>query len=81
MLSGTGAEFLIEGSVPSGTASVWVNDYKLQLYTAGKTFFNYIASTGLNTLKRGSNTYEIIIRDTEGKILDRVTYTIILSVQ
>src|SRR3989338_3497052 len=80
-LSGTGAEFLIEGNVPSGTASVWVNDYKLQLYTAGKTFFNYIASTGLNTLKRGSNTYEIIIRDTEGKILDRVTYTIILSVQ
>lgn len=79
-LSGTGAEFLIEGNVSSGTASVWVNDYKLQLYTAGKTFFNYIASTGLNTLKRGSNTYDIVTRDKDGNILDRLTYTINLQV-
>lgn len=80
VLSGTGAEFLIEGNVSSGTASVWVNDYKLQLYTAGKTFFNYIASTGLNTLKRGSNTYDIVTRDKDGNILDRLTYTINLQV-
>lgn len=79
-LTGTGAEFLIEGNVPTGTASIWVNDYKLQLYTAGKTFFNYIASTGLNTLKRGTNTYDIITRDKDGNILDRLTYTIILKV-
>lgn len=81
VLSGTGAEFLIEGNVPTGTVSVWVNDYKLQLYSAGKTFFNYIASTKLNTLKRGTNTYDIVARDKDGNILDRVLYTIVLSVE
>lgn len=81
VLTGTGAEFLIEGNVPTGTASVWVNDYKLQLFAAGKSFFNYIASTSLNTLKRGTNTYDIITRDKDGTILDRTTYTIILKVE
>jgi hypothetical protein len=79
ILSGTGAEFLIEGNVPAGTTSVWVNDYKLQLYSAGKTFFNYIASTSLTTLKRGTNTYDIVSRDKDNNILDRITYTIILN--
>lgn len=78
-LAGTGAEFLIEGNVPAGTATVWVNDYKLQLYAAGKTFFNYIASTALNTVKRGTNAYDIIARDKDGNILDRLTYTIFLT--
>ncbi|TSC57648.1 MAG: Uncharacterized protein Greene041662_916 [Candidatus Peregrinibacteria bacterium Greene0416_62] len=79
VLTSTGAEFLIEGNVPAGTASVWVNDYKLQLYSPGKGFFNYIASTRLNTLRRGENPYVIITRDKEGNILDRVQYTIVLS--
>ena len=78
-LTGTGAEFLIEGNVPPGTASVWVNDYKLQLYAPGKLFFNYIAGTRLNTLKRGENPYVIVARDKEGNILDRLQYTIVLS--
>lgn len=78
-LTGTGAEFLIEGNVPAATASVWVNDYKLQLYTPGKGFFNYIASTALNTLKRGENPYVIVARDKDGNILDRLQYTIMLS--
>ncbi|MBM3230757.1 hypothetical protein FJZ28_00335 [Candidatus Peregrinibacteria bacterium] len=69
-------DFLIEGIVPERTASVWVNGYKLQLYTAGKTFFNYIASTDLFTLKRGRNVYRIVARDAENKILDTVTYTV-----
>lgn len=75
--SGTDAiEFLIEGTVPAGTNSVWVNGYKLQLYEIGKLYWNYIASTKLNTMKRGENAYEIVARDADGKILDRFTYVI-----
>ncbi len=79
ILSGTGLELLIEGTVPSGTTSVWVNNYQLKLFKAGKTFFNYIASTSLSTLKRGENPYEIITRDKDGKILDRLLYTITVT--
>ncbi len=72
-------EFLIEGTVPQGTQSVWVNDYRLQLFSSGKTYWNYIASTKLNTMKRGTNTYTIVARDSENRILDRFTYTIEFS--
>ena len=78
-LSGTGVEFLIEGTVPQGTHSVWVNEYQLQLYTPGKLFFNYIASTKLQTLKRGTNTYTIVARDKAGQVLDRMEYVIKLT--
>lgn len=72
----TGSEFLIEGSTPAETASVWVNDYQLQLYTPGKTFWNYIASVELKTLKAGTNTYTVVTRNSEGKILDKLVYTV-----
>lgn len=82
----TGTEFatselenLIEGNVPAETDSVWVNGYKLRLFEPGKGFFNYIASTDLNTLKRGRNTYEIIARSDSGHILDKVEYVITLQ--
>ncbi len=69
-------EILIEGTVPEATASVWVNDYRLQLFKKGATSWNYIASTELRTMKRGRNAYEVIARNSEGKVLDRLTYTI-----
>lgn len=72
----TGSAFLIEGSTPSDTASVWVNGYKLRLYTPGKTFWNYIADPALGTLKRGVNTYRINARNAKGEILDTTTYTV-----
>ncbi len=72
----TGSEFLIEGLTPSDTASVWVNDYQLQLYAPGKTFWNYIASVALKTLKTGKNVYTIVTRNSDGKILDRLEYTV-----
>ena len=78
-LTGTGLELLIEGTVPPGTTGVWVNGYQLKLFKAGKTFFNYIASTSLNTLKRGENPYEVITRDKDGNILDRLIYTITVT--
>ncbi len=72
----TGSELLIEGSAPAGSASIWVNDYKLRLYEAGKPGWNYIASVELGTMKKGSNTYTITARDAEQKIIDKMTYTI-----
>ncbi|MBI3331490.1 FecR domain-containing protein [Candidatus Peregrinibacteria bacterium] len=72
----TGSEFLIEGTTVPQTASVWVNDYKLQLYAPGKTFWNYIASAALNTMKPGKNVYAIVTRNAEGKILDKMEYTV-----
>lgn len=77
--STTDKEFLIEGSVPTEAASVWVNGYKLQLYEQGKLFFNYIASTDLATLRRGRNVYRIVIRNAENNILDSLSYTVQFS--
>ncbi|MDD5751300.1 MAG: FecR domain-containing protein [Candidatus Peribacteraceae bacterium] len=67
---------LIEGSVSATTASVWVNGYKLRLYSAGKTFWNYIADVNLGTLKKGANTYVVNARNAEGQLLDTLTYTV-----
>lgn len=67
-------EFLIEGTVPAEATSVWVNGYRLQLFEQGKGFFNYIASVELNTLKRGRNVYDIVVRSADGYILDIVEF-------
>lgn len=72
----TGSAFLLEGTAPKATASVWVNGYKLRLYTPGKTFWNYLADPALGTLKRGVNTYVINARNAAGEILDSTTYTV-----
>lgn len=72
----TEREILIEGKTGTQTASVWVNGYNLRLYEAGKDFWNYIASTEYGTLNRGTNTYEVIARNADGQILDKLTYTI-----
>lgn len=72
----TGSGFLLEGKTSKQTASVWVNDYKLQLYTAGKDFWNYRAEEALKTLKQGTNTYKIVARNDKNEILDVLTYTV-----
>ncbi len=72
----TGSEILIEGTVPAQTSSVWVNGYKLQLYKAGVTRWNYIAKTDYGTLKKGTNVYKINARDANNQILDSFTYTV-----
>jgi hypothetical protein len=75
--SGTSTtEFLIEGTVPSGTATVWVNNYRLRLFESGKTFWNYIAGVELGTMKAGRNEYEVIARNEQNEIIDRFTYVI-----
>jgi len=72
----TGTGFLLEGTTSKQTASVWVNGYRLQLYRPGATFWNYIASAALGTLKEGTNTYRIVARNAEHQILDTFTYTV-----
>jgi len=72
----TGSDILIEGTTSAQTASVWVNGYKLQLYKAGVTRWNYIAKTDYGTLKRGTNVYKINARDANNQILDSFTYTV-----
>ncbi|MDA0376240.1 MAG: hypothetical protein O3A80_02950 [bacterium] len=69
-------ETLIEGNVPPEATSVWINGYKLRLFEQGKGFFNYIASAAMNTLKRGDNVYDIVVRSEDGYILDTVEYKI-----
>ncbi len=69
-------ETLIEGNVPPEAASVWINGYRLRLFQQGKGFFNYIASAEMNTLKRGENIFEILVRSDEGYILDTLEYKI-----
>ena len=46
--TGTGAEFLIWKETFLCTASVWVNDYKVQLSHRRQEPSSIIASTGLN---------------------------------
>lgn len=72
----TGSEFLLEGTTSANTDSVWVNGYRLQLYEPGRTFWNYIASTGFGTLKIGTNVYTITARNAENQIVDQFEYTV-----
>ncbi|MEI8230545.1 MAG: hypothetical protein WCG83_05440 [Candidatus Peregrinibacteria bacterium] len=72
----TGSSFLLEGAVSRNAKSVWVNGYKLKLFTPGKTFWNYIADVNFGTLKTGINIYVINARDSENRILDTMTYSV-----
>lgn len=79
--SGTSAEtaqseVVIAGRTSGDTASISVNGYTLSLYEAGKTTWNYIASTALTTMKRGANVYRIVARNSDGEILDVLEYTL-----
>lgn len=71
----TGSEFLLEGTTPQATESVWVNGYKLQLYKPGNAYWNYIAKAEFNTLKPGRNVYKVTARNDKGEILDTLEYT------
>ena len=72
----TGSEILIEGTTDASTASMWVNDYKLQLYKSGKTTWNYIAKTSFFNLKPGKNTYRIVARNDRDEIIDALEYVV-----
>lgn len=69
-------EVVIEGRTSAETASISINGYTLSLYQAGKTTWNYIASTEFGTMKRGKNVYRVVARNVGGEILDVLEYTI-----
>lgn len=69
-------EIVIEGKTSADTNSISINGYTLSLYLPGKTTWNYIASTALQTMKRGRNVYRIVSRNSSGEILDVLEYTI-----
>lgn len=68
-------ETVIEGWTSPDTASISINGYTLSLYLAGKTTWNYVASTEFGTMKRGKNVYRIVARNAGGEILDVLEYT------
>ncbi len=72
----TGTGFLLEGKTSASTATMWVNDYRLQLYLPGKTTWNYIANAAFKNLVPGKNTYVIVARDKDNKIVDRMEYVV-----
>lgn len=76
MHTATGGELLIEGTTDGATASMWVNDYRLQLYNAGKTTWNYIAKTEFRNLKKGKNVYRIVARNEKSEVLDTLYYVV-----
>ncbi|MDD5055224.1 MAG: FecR domain-containing protein [Candidatus Peribacteraceae bacterium] len=69
-------EVILAGKTSGDTASISINGYTLSLYEAGKTTWNYIASTALTTMKRGNNVYRIVARNSGGEILDVLEYTL-----
>jgi hypothetical protein len=74
VMSGTG--FVLEGNTSTATDSMWVNDYRLQLFKSGGGYWNYLADPNLNTLKPGKNTYKLVARNKEGEILDTLEYVV-----
>lgn len=74
VLRGTGA--LLEGETSAQTDSIWVNDYRLQLYKAGKTTWNYIMSPDLKNVKEGENEFVITARNAKGEVLDKLTHKV-----
>ena len=77
----TGSEFSIYGITPEETYSVWVNGYRLRLYTPGEPVWKYIASYSLGTMKRRKNVYSVVIRNRAGEVLDRLEYTVYYRVE
>ncbi len=79
--SGTSAEtsdneLSLIGKTSLRTYSISVNGYTLSLYQPGSANWKYIASTNLQTMKRGKNVYRIVTRNVKGEILDILEYTL-----
>lgn len=71
--------FLIEGTAPEGTVGIIVNDYRLQLFEPGNRTWSYLASTSINNLKPGKNTYNVIAINKGGYKSEPAVLTIILG--
>ena len=71
--------FTIEGKASPDTVGIVVNDYRLQLYEPGKTTWSYLASTNINNLRPGKNTYAVVAINRGGYRSDPAILTILLE--
>jgi len=70
-------QFEINGTVPEGTASVEVDDYKLQAFSKGDTEYKYRASSSMGNLTIGAkNTYTVNAYDDSGEVVGTASITI-----
>ncbi len=68
---------LIQGSTPSTTNKILINNKSLSKYKSGETQWNYIAAASLGTLQKGRNYYKVIALDKNDKELATENFTII----
>ncbi len=66
-LTTSATEIDVSGLAPANAASIWVNDYKLQLFKAGSKTWSYLASRDLGNLVDGKNTLTIYAMDKDGR--------------
>ncbi len=72
--------FAVEGTVPSGTAKVMVNDYQLQAFKEGDTTFSYKANVSYGNILVGqANLYTAKAYDAAGKPLGSASITVTVS--
>jgi hypothetical protein len=72
-------EIEIRGTAPAGTAAIYVNDYKLQLFRAGDADWSYLASVRLSNLKQGENVFNVFAEDAAGGRSAPATLTIVVG--
>lgn len=72
-------EIDIRGTAPLGTAAIYVNNYKLQLFRVGDTDWSYLASTRLGNLQRGENTFSVVAESANGNQSTPAVLTIIVG--
>jgi len=67
----------ITGTVPTGTKSVWVDDYQLKKYVPGDPGWSYIAATKFDSIKKGENIFKIYVTDNndEKTLIDSIKIT------
>lgn len=72
-------EIDIRGTAPIGTTSIYVNDYKLQLFREGDAEWSYLASLRLGNLKQGENIFNVVAESATGNRSVPATLTIIVG--
>lgn len=72
-------EIEIRGTSPAGTAAIYVNDYKLQLFRAGDPDWSYLASKRFNNLQDGQNVFNVVAEDASGTRSAAATLTVVVG--
>jgi hypothetical protein len=70
-------KIVIRGKSPARATAIYVNDYKLQLFTPAKGEWSYVASLKLKNMIPGSNTYDVVAEDAQGRRSEAARLTIV----